>query len=191
MIVGITGPISSGKGKVMEFFRDLGFKHHSFSAEIRQVAKERGIEVNRPNLSKLGADLQKESPKLSVLGSRVIRKINEDRKKGVHNFVVDGIRDFQELYLFRLHEMDNKDLRFILIGVDAPQELRYKRLRVRGRAGEPKTFEEFKKIDDKEWKGGGGQEVGRCMKMADYIIQNDGTIEELQEKAKEIADEIL
>ena len=67
MIMAITGPISSGKGKVAEMFRDKGFVHHSFSSEIRQVAKERGIEINRQNLSKLGHDLRKESPGKSII----------------------------------------------------------------------------------------------------------------------------
>ena len=39
MIVGITGPICAGKGRVAEEFKKLGFVHHSFSAEIRQQCK--------------------------------------------------------------------------------------------------------------------------------------------------------
>lgn len=191
MIIAVTGPISSGKGKVAEFFRDKGFVHHSFSAEIRQVAKERGIEISRETLSKLGHDLRIESPDKSILGQRLLAKIEKEVAKGKKRFVLEGLRDADEVDLFRKHELEKPAMRFILIGVDAPQEVRFERMKSRGRHGEPETFEEFKKVDDTEWKGGHGQEVGKIMKMADYVIQNDGTLEDLQKKVEEIAKEIL
>ena len=191
MIIAVTGPISSGKGKVAEFFRDKGFVHHSFSAEIRQVAKERGIEINRKNLSKLGHDLRLESPSQSILGQRLLDKIKKDIHAGKRLFVIEGLRDTDEVQLFRKHEMENPEMRFILIGVDAPQRVRFKRMKSRGRHGDPQTFVEFKEIDDHELKGGHGQEVEKCMKMADYVIQNDGSIEELKKKAEVILKEIL
>jgi dephospho-CoA kinase len=190
MIVGVTGPICAGKGKVTEYFKKLGFTHHSFSAEIRQVAKERGLEISRASLSKLGSDLRKESPKHSILAERVLLSIRKDMRRGKHNFVVDGLRDFDELFLLRLHEMENPDLRFILVGVDATQKTRWNRLKKRGRSGDPQTFEEFKKVDDRENKGGHGQEVNKCMKMADYIIFNEGTLTELKKEVKGVVEEI-
>ncbi len=189
MIIAVTGPISSGKGKVAEFFRDKGFIHHSFSAEIRQVAKERGIEINRKTLSKLGHDLRKESPHNSILAQRLLDKIQSEAKRG-KDFVIEGLRDTDEIALFRQHEMDNKNMRFILLGVDAPQKLRFERMKSRRRQGDPKTFAEFKKIDDHEIKGGEGQEVGKCLKMAEYIIKNDGTLEELMKKVESIANQL-
>jgi dephospho-CoA kinase len=191
MIIAVTGPISSGKGKVAEFFRDRGFVHHSFSAEIREVAKERGIEINRLNLQKLGGELRKESPGKSILGTRILAMIQKEIAKGKKRFVLEGIRDVEEIELFRQHALDNKPMRFILIGVDADQKKRFERMLSRKRHGDPQTFAEFKKIDDREIKGGYGQDVAKCMRMADYIIRNDGTLEELAKKVAEIAKEII
>jgi dephospho-CoA kinase len=191
MIVLVTGPIGSGKGKVAEVFRDKGFVHHSFSAEIRQIAKERGIEITRKSLGELGRKLREESPDKSILGNRVLDNIKKEIASGKENFVVEGLRDVAEVKLFREHEMEKPEMRVILIGVDSPQEVRFERLRARGRHGDPETFEEFKEIDDKEIKGGYGQEVGQCMKMADYVLQNDGSLDELREKVEEVAKEIL
>jgi dephospho-CoA kinase len=186
LIVGITGPIASGKGKVAELFKKKGFTHHSFSAEIRAVAKERGIKINRKNLSKLGVKLRKESPDKSILCERTLSTIKNDIVHGKKRFVVEGIRDIDEISMFRAEEKKNKKLRFILIGVDAPQKKRYRWLKARGRHGDPKTYPEFKKIDDAEWKGTGGQEVGKCMKKANIIIKNIGTADQLKKKADEI-----
>lgn len=190
MIIAITGPISSGKGRVAEIFRDKGFVHHSFSAEIRQVAKERGIEVNRKSLSKLGHDLRLESPHRSILAQRILDRIEKETEQGNKRFVIEGLRDSDEIDLFRKHELEKPEMRFILIGVDAPQETRFERMRSRGRYGDPETFDEFKEIDDRELKGGQGQEVEKCMKMADYVIQNDAGIDELKDKVEKVAKEI-
>jgi dephospho-CoA kinase len=191
MIIGITGPISAGKGKVAEFFRDKGFVHHSFSSEIREVAKERGIEITRVNLGKLGGDLCKEGAGGSILGSRILSMIQKEVKKGKKRFAIEGIRDVEEIGLFRQHALENRPMRFVLIGVDAPQKVRFERMLSRKRHGDPQTFAEFKRIDDREIKGGHGQEVAKCMKMADYVIQNDGTLDELRRKVEEVAKEIL
>jgi len=191
MIIGVTGPISAGKGKVAEFFRDKGFVHHSFSAEIREVAKERGIEITRVNLGKLGGDLCKERPNGSILGSRILSMIQKEVKKGKKRFVIEGIRDVEEIELFRQHALENRPMRFVLIGVDAPQKVRFERMLSRKRHGDPQTFAEFKRIDDREIKGGHGQEVAKCMKMADYVIQNYGTLDELRRKVEEVAKEIM
>ncbi|MBI4739463.1 AAA family ATPase [Candidatus Woesearchaeota archaeon] len=186
MIIGITGPISSGKGKVAEFFMRKKFTHHSFSAEIREIAKERGIEINRKNLSKLGGDLRVESPKKSILGQRLLETIRKEVKLGKKRFVLEGIRDVSEIKLFQDYEKENKKMPFVLIGVNAPQKTRFERLRSRARQGDPKTFAAFKRIDDKETFGSGGQEVGKCMRVADYLINNDGTMEELERKIENI-----
>ena len=191
MIIGITGPIGSGKGRVAEFFHKKGFVHHSFSGEIRAIAKERGIEINRKNLIKLGQDLRKESPHRSIIGQNILDNINKDIAEGAQRFVIEGIRDEDEINLFRHHEFESKKMRFILIGVDAPQEMRFERMKSRKRQGDPKTFREFKQIDDAEIRGDGGQEVSKCMKMADYTIKNDGTLKELEKKLQDMLSEIL
>ncbi|MFC1722566.1 AAA family ATPase [Nanoarchaeota archaeon] len=191
MIIGVTGPISSGKGKVAELFRDEGFVHHSFSREIRAVARERGIEINRKSLTRLGGELREEKPDGSVLGDLILVKIEKELDKGVSRWVIEGMRRAEDANVFREHEFDNKKTRFVLIGVDAPVKERFERLKKRGRRGEPQTFDEFKKFDDQEMKEGGGQEVGKLMKMVDYLIVNDKGLEELKEKVEEIRKEIL
>ncbi|MFQ5474768.1 MAG: AAA family ATPase [Candidatus Nanoarchaeia archaeon] len=181
MIICVTGTIASGKGKVAELIRDKGFEHHSFSLEIRAVARERGIEINRTNLSKLGEALKKEKNR-SVLGERVVEKLKKHPEK---NFIIDGMRDLEELRCLRDYEKES-GVRVVLLAVDAPQELRFKRLQSRKRHGDPETFEEFRKIDDREFKGGHGQEVGAVMKKADYAIDNSGTLEELEKQLDDI-----
>lgn len=187
MIIGITGTISSGKGKVAEIIRDRGFVHHSFSLEIREVAKERKIEIDRKNLEELGNELIKKT----VLSRRIIDHINQELKKDPDkNFVIDGLRHPKQVDAFREHEFENPNRRFILIGVDADPKTRFERLKHRKRHGDPETFEEFKAMDDKERSPGGGQEVDNCLAMADFVIENDGNLKELESKVAAVMKEV-
>ena len=184
MIIGITGTIASGKGIASKYIHDKGFVHHSLSTEIRAIAKERKIPVSRLTLSKLGGDLKKELPGGSILANKITEKIEHELKEK-QDFVIDGIRDVEEITELRSF-CNKKRIPFILIGIDADQKVRFERLKKRRRHGDPETFSEFKDIDDKEKATGGGQEVGPCLERADFLLDNSGPVDELYEKLDQI-----
>jgi dephospho-CoA kinase len=83
---------------------------------------------------------------------------------------------------------------FVLIVVDAPREIRFRRLLERKKEEDPKTFEEFLEIDETDLGKNQpeyGHNVEECLKLADYLIINDGSINELNKKLEEIAKAIL
>jgi len=184
MIILITGTIASGKGKVAELIKDKDFEHHSFSSIIRVVARERGIKISRTNLSKLGRDLREESEE-SILALRVMDHIKDFSK----NYVIDGLRDLSELFYVKKFGKQN-NIPVYLIGIDAPQKVRFDRLKHRGRSGDPVTFEEFKKVDDLESHGNVGQEVGECLHHADFILENVGSLDDLKDDIHHVLEEI-
>jgi dCMP deaminase len=76
-----------------------------------------------------------------------------------------------------------------MISVDAPVELRFERLLSRKRESDPKTLEDFKKMEardrgDKE--SDKGQQVDRCIELSDHSITNDSTLETLKTKIEYI-----
>lgn len=172
VVIGITGTIASGKGYAATFFHEKGFEHHSASLAIRAIAKERKITINRANLSKLGSKLQKEDP-LAI--TKRVAKLIAGRKK---YFVVDGIRTMKAVNFYKKH------FDFYLIGIDAPIETRFERVKSRGRKGDPKTLSDFKKIDKKEMAPGGGQEVGKCLKAANILIENCGSQKDFEKSLR-------
>ncbi|MBT5021502.1 AAA family ATPase [Candidatus Woesearchaeota archaeon] len=190
MILGITGTIASGKGRAASYLKEKGFIHHSLSSEIRQIAKERSIEINRNNLIELGNLLRLESLAESILASRVLTNINIDLKNNPKaNFVIDGFRDPDEINTVRHHEFEpNKQ--FILIAIDAFPKIRFQRLKKRNRNGDPKTYEEFIALDKSEKNNGGGQELNKCFKMADYLIRNNKDINTFNSYLNKILEEI-
>ena len=95
--------------------------------------------------------------------------------------IVDGIRNPAEI--MELRKLKN----FFLIVVDAPSTIRFRRMVEINRESDPKTWEDFLRIDARD-KGmnesESGQSVARCMKQADFTLINDKTLEETKEKVE-------
>ncbi len=183
MIIGLTGSLGAGKGVVSDFLKEKGFVYLSLSDELREIAKELKIEITRKNLQDLGNILREEKG-AGILAEVVFKKIkNQEYKKAI----IDGIRNPSEIEVLR----KLKD--FFLISIDAPQEIRFQRLTERNRESDPKTWEDFLRVDDRD-KGIGesqtGQAVGKCMQLADFTLINSDTLENIKEKVKIVYDEI-
>jgi len=188
-IIGMTGTLASGKTSVMDFF--LSRFSSSYFVSLSEIIKEEllkeGKELKRENFIEKGNELRKK------YGAQILVEVATLTLPSIKSdliVIIDGIRNPGEIEYLR--EKFGKD--FVLIAVDAPKELRFKRLLERGKEGDPKTFEEFEKIDEVD-NGKGqpeyGQRVGDCLKLADYLIINDGSVEELNKKLEEISKLIL
>ena len=177
MILGLTGKNASGKGEVANYLKAKGFAYFSLSDELREEAREKDIEATRENMIKLGNQLRDEFG-AEYLASKINNKIKKNEKD---NFVVDSIRNLGEIEELR------KNKNFILVGVDAPVELRFKRVMERGRAGDAKSLEEFKELEEREnLKNKTGQQLDECLKDVDKLIINDGSLEELHDKVDQL-----
>jgi len=175
MIIGLTGSLAAGKGIVANFLKEKGFVYLSLSDELRELLKEKKIQITRENLQMWGSQFREEKGS-GYLAELIFTKIMNQQYKLA---VVDGIRNPGEI------EVLKKLKSFFLISVDAPQEIRFKRIVERNRESDPKTWEDFLIVDGRD-KGIGeketGQGVGRCMNKANYTIIN----EDLEETKKQI-----
>ncbi len=183
MIIGLTGTIGSGKGIIADFLKEQGFIYLSLSNVVRETAKERSIEITRKNLQDLGNELR-EKEGGGVLANFIINKIKNQEYDKV---VIDGIRNPFEVEV--LKNLKN----FFLVSIDSSQKIRFNRVNKRNRPSDPNTWEEFLEIDDRD-KGIGeietGQNVGKCMELADFSFVNDGSLEDFQNKIKRSLEEI-
>ncbi len=73
---------------------------------------------------------------------------------------------------------------FKLIAVDAPIETRYTWGKERGRIGDEVSFEQFVKTEEEREKSSkfGKLNTDKVIEMADFILTNDGTKEDLYKK---------
>ncbi|MEK6983758.1 MAG: AAA family ATPase [Nanoarchaeota archaeon] len=177
MIIGLTGKNASGKGEVANYLKTKDFIYYSLSDVIREEATKRDLEHSRDNLIKLGNELRKKFGP-SYLAQQINSKLRLELKNNKdQNFVVDSVRSpFEAKEL-----MKNKG--FILVGTEAPIELRFKRLRERNRLGDAKSLEEFKEQEEREnLKSDTNQQLDKTFSLARKLINNDGSLEELHRK---------
>lgn len=176
MIIGLVGPMVSGKGDVAKYLESLGFQRQSLSDRVREESDLRGVERTRENLQDVGNDLR-EKFGLQVLAERTAELLASCSG----NIVIDGIRNPGEIeFLKQIYDIS-------IVGINAPVESRldwYLR-RAEKRGEDTATEEEFIKSNSRDYgigEGSNGQQVGRCLEMADILIQNDGSKKHLIEE---------
>jgi len=174
LVIGLAGRIGSGKGTVAKhLMRKKGAEQFVYSDILSDVLKRLALPVTRPNLQHLGEALR-ESLGDDVLVNAMEADIKHARAE---MRLIDGVRYVNEVEMLRTFP-HNK-----LIFIDAPLEIRYRRAKKRAEKGEESlTLEEFK---DRE-KAATEREIDQVEKMADYTLDNSGTIEELYEKIDQL-----
>lgn len=167
--IGLTGTNGSGKGEAAAFFQNRGFAYFSLSDLIREELLKEGLEPTRDNLIKKGNSLRTEGG-ADVLARMVLRKV-----KG--KAVIDSIRNPDEVGFLK------REKNFILLAIDAPVEIRYERVKRRGRDESVETLRAFMEKEAEEMtRDPKGQQLQTCMEMADFRVINEGSLEEFRDK---------
>lgn len=180
MIIGLTGRIASGKQVIVDYLIKKGFRYYTISNIIREEASKRGIAIERKNLQDLGNEVRNtDGP--GAWTKRLIAKMEQGQ-----NYVIDGIRNPGEI--IELRKLKN----FYLIAIDAPQKQRFERFIKRAKPSDPHTWEDFLVIDKRDFGEDdlNGQQVGLCIKMNDFSINNSGYVEDFLRKFEEVFEKI-
>ncbi len=79
----------------------------------------------------------------------------------------------------------------IIIAVDAPLDLRYKRITERGTPTDHVTFEEFQEQEQREYYAKDPNDptqmsVLKVIDIADHVILNDGTLEDFRKRIDDV-----
>ncbi len=184
MIIGLTGRIGSGKGELSKYLVEENFCKLAFGEEVRKEALLQEIPETRGNLQMLGYRLRegkKECPWTIRLADQI---------KTTDNYIIEGFRYPDQIELF-FKKFPNS---FYLIAVDALEEIRFGRLKKRGREDDPKTWEEFFIQDGRDWIGylsNSGQNTRGCFYIAEKKIENNETLEKFREKINILLEDFL
>ncbi len=177
IVVGLVGPIAAGKSTIVVYLKNRGFSPYSLSDRIREEILARGLLVTRETLNKVSNELR-ETLGADILAKRTAELIDHENPERV---VIDSIRNPQEVNFLRNHFGAK------IIGLTAPQEKRFdffihRPINVEGVSG----WEEFKALDDMELAQSGvyKQQVQTCLDLADIVIENNGTVEELEQRVE-------
>ncbi len=185
-VVAFTGTIGAGKNTVKQIvLKKYSCYHVTLSDVIRgEIEKKRGL-LNRITLQDMGNEMRKMYGN-HILAMLAIEYLPRDKEM----IIMDGVRNPGEIEYLKKKFGDN----FKMISIDAPIEVRFERVKDRSDARDPQDFEEFKKVNERD-KGLNepvyGQHVADCMRMADFTIENSGTLEELDAKVSQVMEQIM
>ncbi|MHC5012347.1 MAG: nucleoside/nucleotide kinase family protein [Planctomycetota bacterium] len=170
VVIGITGRNCAGKDSVAAILVARGFERHSLSDAIREELRARDVPITREALIDMGNRLRRdEGP--AVLAERMKRMIRGDRVALVSVRSPSEVQALRALPGFRL------------VGVEAPVAVRFERERTRSREFAVETLEEFIDIEEREnTTDPEAQQLDATLALADTILQNDGTLDDLQAK---------
>lgn len=175
LCIGLTGRMASGKGEVARLLQGRGFSYISLSDIVRREAAREGGTVDRSCMQDIGNRLRDEGG-AGVLGRMVRETVLAAAGK---RWVIDGIRNPAEV--LELRKIDA----FILIGVECSVATILARMEARGRASDACAERELQAALDREWGLGepaNGQQVGPTLALADFSIDNNGTLAGLRDR---------
>jgi len=195
--IGVVGQIAAGKEILADYLiKKYGFRTFSLSTVIHLELKKRGVKkIDRKMLQDVGDELRHkegddvlakktiEYLKLEVGSGRLEDEMRSEKKNPTSHIknlashvsfptsiIITGIRNPAEVKYFK------KIKGFVLVAVKAQRKIRFKRVLARGKRGDPVIWKEFYKIDKRDYgigQGKSGQQVGKCLKLADYTITNN------------------
>jgi len=166
----ITGMSGSGKTTLADMFREDGFSVLTMGDVIRGLAAERGLEPTPEVLGSIARGIREEHGDTAV-AVKCVERLRDMEEPVV---VIDGIRSLAEVDVFR------GSFEGLIVAVHASPEMRYERLRGRGRSDDPQDLSTFRERDLREL----GFSLGWAIALADHMIINEGTLENFSESYK-------
>jgi dephospho-CoA kinase len=174
-IIGLTGTIGAGKGAVVDYLVEHHHaRHYSVRDFLLQEITRRGLEPVRENMSLVANEFRKQYGSAYIIE----QLYKQAMIQGDELVILESLRTVAEIALLR-----NTD-HCSIVAVDADRQIRYKRIVSRGSSTDGVTMEEFIADEEKEMQSTdpGRQNLSACIRLADVVIQNDGTLDALHEK---------
>ncbi len=179
LVIGFVGFPGSGKSEATIIAQAEGFFPVAMGDAVRSHMQRLGIEPSEKNVGTIANKLRAE------YGMDVIAKMRIPvvRALTAQKVVIDGIRGIAEVNAFKREFKGD----FKLIAINASPEIRFKRVKERSRPDDPSSFQRFEEKDKRELAWGLEEALG----AAEYSIQNEGTLEELNAKVSSLLERLV
>ena len=172
-ILAIIGMCGSGKSEAVKFFVENGYKRVYFGEVVMNEMKSLGLEVNEQNERQTRENLRKEYG-MGAMAVKSLPVIEEYIKSS--NVVIESLYSWEEFKILK----DKFGDAFKLLTIYTTKALRYERLLKR--PFRPLTEDESKSRDISEIEK---LDKGGPIAYSDYLVINDGTMEEMNNQLKE------
>lgn len=177
VIIGITGTLGAGKGTVVDYLvNKKSFCHYSVSGYLKEELQKQNREIDRTNMQDIANEIREK------FGPDYITKmLFEKAKQKNHDAIIESIRNPKEAEFIKSHNGK-------LFAVTSLQKTRYKRIKERQSEKDSVSFKEFQSQEAREMQNidPNAQNLLKCIEMADFIVNNDGSLENLYEQIEKI-----
>lgn len=169
-VVGVVGLNGSGKDALLKYLKErCGLEILSLGDVARELAHLEGVKYTRDKLHEISQKY------VEKYGQDFFAKvlIEEISKKGLEKVGVTGIRTPADIATLKQHFGDNFFLVHVQVG---DPELRFERLKQRGEARDPQSYEKFlaQERNEKEM-----FQIEEAIAQADVTVSNAGSLEDL------------
>lgn len=175
-IIVIAGMPGAGKSIVAKAARDLGLPVYNMGDIVREETLKM-FGVITPETMRETSRLVRLKHGKTYVAEKTLQRIREE--DGI--VVIDGTRSLDEVEVFR------KKGEVTILAVHASPKTRFKRLLRRGRAGDPRNWDDFVKRDMTELRFG----LGDVIALADYMLVNESTIDVLYNASKRVLEGLM
>ncbi|MEM0157923.1 MAG: AAA family ATPase [Thermoplasmataceae archaeon] len=172
----VTGMPGSGKDEFIKVARSLGMVDVHMGNTVKDYAKKMGIPENDASIGRYAGD-ERQKFGMDIWARRTAEKISDPDMT-----IVDGLRNMEELQYFRSRFHGVR-----VIAIYANREQRLERILKRNRPDDVKSEIELDARDSRELNWG----IGKAISLADYMIVNDGTLEQFKEKSRKLLKGII
>jgi len=185
IILIVTGLPGSGKTAAAEIIKRIGLPMFRTGQAVKDEVARRGLPYTIENSEMVAREMREKTGPDAPARITVEEKIKPFWKENPNKnlICVEGPRDMPEVdYLASLG-------RIIILVIEAPLKMRFRRMTARRELRDPKDIEEMEWRDKKE-KERGMQDIITTDKYPRRKIQNTGTLEDLRERLKVLLKEI-
>ncbi len=165
----------AGKDEFIKVAADMGMGDLHMGNTVKSYARKSGIEMKDDEVGKF-ATSERQEYGMHVWAERTLRDLN-----GQKNIVIDGLRNMEELDYMREVEND-----LVVVAVFANRKDRLDRILKRSREDDIRNMDGLIKRDLRELSWG----IGSVISLADYMIVNDGTLEEFKKNSLTLLERI-
>jgi dephospho-CoA kinase len=165
----------AGKDVLVTAAAELGFEHVRMGDVVREFASKAGLPSDDKSVGGF-ANGERIREGAEIWAVRTMENLPSG------NVIIDGSRSLAEIH----HFMENLD-GVVVVGIDAPEDSRYKRLSSRGRDDDPTSHEEFVGRDRREESWG----IRKALVSANIMLVNAGSLEDFRQRCGEALRDLI